>query len=209
MKVLSRVLALAGAASAVVLLTAGPSLAATCNFESGLGKDQQAIGSSHPGFVFSTTSGGSMRYADINSKAYSVTSNNGKTYEDGNYFVSGDVAAYCMNLTDQGKISFAGGPVDFFSIGYSSEYNFFADAYDSTGNLLASVSGDPNTKAHGGTGLGSLQINHSGMAYVVLHDHGGYWMIDNVSTDNPNVPEPASMSALGLGLIGLLFRRRK
>jgi hypothetical protein len=206
MRVLSHVLALAGAACAVALLASGPALAASCNFESGLGKNGQAIGTSEPGFTFTTSTGGSMRYADINSGWYSVTSDNGKVYEDGEYFLSGDVGAYCNNLADQGKVSFTSGLVDFFSVGYSSQYDFVMEAYDASGGLLTSVTGAANTKSQDGTGLSYLSVNHTGISYVVFHDHGGYWMIDNASTD---VPEPASMSVLCLGLAGLLWRRRK
>ena len=46
--------------------------------------------------------------------------------------------------------------------------------------------------------VGYLAVNRPGIAYVLLHDQGGYSTIDNLSTDAP-VPEPVSIAALGTG----------
>ena len=181
------------------------------NFEIGLGLDSEPIGNKIPGFLFSTTDGGDLYLADINTGYYSVTSDNGKVYEDGSYFVSGDVAVYAANLTDKGKISFTYGPASRFSIGYSSEFDFSLEAYDSAGVLLASDTKPANTKGQGGTELKYVSVD-TGMpniAYVVLHDEGGYWMIDNITTDAV-VPEPSSIM-LGFAVIaaGIMRIRRK
>jgi len=178
------------------------------NFESGLGHNAEAIGSAS-GLVFSTTTpGGNMYYADINSGWYSVTSDNGKVYPDGQYFVSGDVAAYLVNPSDGAKISFAYGKASYFKVGYSSLFNFTLLAYDAAGQLLDQDTGLANTKGQGGTGLRYLEVSCPDIAYVVLHDSGGFWMIDNIETDAP-VPEPASLVVLAVGLAALMVRRRR
>jgi len=44
---------------------------------------------------------------------------------------------------------------------------------------------------------------------VLFHDEGGYWMIDNITTD-AIVPEPSSiLLGLATGLAGLMRLRRK
>ena len=179
----------------------------TCDFEFGLGHNAQAIGSIL-GLVFSTTTGGGVLYADINSAWYSVTSDNGKVYEDGEYFVSGDVAAYVPNLSDRMMISFPYGTASYLTVGYSSQFQFLMEGYDGSGTLLTSATGPANVKSQGGTGLCYLTLSGSGMRYAILHDQGRYWMIDNITTDAV-VPEPASLMVLLAGLGGLAALRRR
>ena len=178
-----------------------------CDFEVGLGHNAEPIGSEIPGLVFSTTSGGDVCYADINSGWYSARSDNGKVYEDGEYFVSGDVAGFISDLNDKAKVSFACGTASYLTVGYSSLFGLTVEAYDSSNNLLDSKTGPANTKSKGGTGLTYLTVSHSDIAYVLLHDSGSYWMIDNIDTDAP-VPEPSSIFTLLSGTALIIIRRR-
>ena len=178
----------------------------TCGFESGVGRNGTPIGDGIPGLMFSTTTGGNVYYADINTGYYSVTSDNGKTYEDGEYFVSGDGAAYVANLTNRAKVSFTQGLASYFTVGYSSQFSFVLEAYNAQGALLTSATGPANTKSQGGTGLSYLTASSPDTAYVVMHDQGGYWLIDSITTDAP-VPEPASLSVIAAGLGAFALRR--
>jgi hypothetical protein len=202
--------AMAAVLMAATLLVAGAtaSIAMTWSFESSVVQNGSVIGSTIPGLVFSSVNGPGMLYANMNSHWYSYTSDNGTSYEDGEYFVSGNGAAYLSDLSDKGKVSFAYGPASFFTVGYSSENIFVVEAYNSLGTLLTSASGGANVKSQGGTGLQYLTVSHSDIAYVVMHDDGGYWMVDNISTDAP-VPEPSSLLLLGSGVVCLLARRRR
>ena len=178
-----------------------------CNFESGLGRNGQPIAGDVPGMLFSTSAGGHMLYADINSGWYSVTSDNGKVFEDGEYFVSGDVAAYVLNPADSGKVSFPFGPASYVTVGYSSQFAFVIEAYDSSNYLLTSAAGPSNTKQQGGSGLSYLTVTHPGIDHILMRDQGGYWMIDNITTNAP-IPEPASIVVMAAALAGLIARRR-
>jgi hypothetical protein len=160
------------------------------------------------GLTFTSASGEGVCLADIDSGWYSVTSDNGKVFEDGEYFVSGNVAAFIPSLGDTARITFTCGTASYFTIGYSSQFQFFVEAYDVAGSLLNSASGPANTKSLGGTGLSYLTVTHPDIAYVTLHDQGGYWMVDNITTDAP-VPEPSSVVALLMGLGGLAASRRR
>ena len=193
-----------------VLACAASAQASTqCDFENGLGQSGHAVGMSVPGFSFSTTLGHQVLFADANSGYYSVRSDNGEVFGTGEYFISDDVAAYIADPADRAKVSFAWSPASYFTVGYSSQLAFILEAYDSLGTLLDSETGAANTYSKGGTGLAYLTVSHPGIAYVVMHDQGGYWMIDNISTDA--VPEPSSVLMLLGGLSGLAvtLRRRR
>ncbi|MCP4633090.1 MAG: T9SS type A sorting domain-containing protein, partial [candidate division Zixibacteria bacterium] len=91
-------------------------------------------------------------------------------------------------------------PTDSVTIAYaaSSSYGLSLEAYDSLGNLLQSVVGSGGTYR-----VSYLTVTSSAenIAYVVMHDHGGYFVIDDVmyakpygvrcfmipTTDNPEI----------------------
>jgi len=179
-----------------------------CGFENGLGRNLQAVGSDIPGMAFSTLSGGSVRYADINTGMYRVTSDNGKVYEDGEYFVSGDVAAYVVNYGDVAKMLFTKGLAGYVTVGYSSQFQFVLEAYDGAGSLLTSTTSPANVKSQGGTGLRDITATATGIAYVLMHDEGGCWMIDNIRSD-AYVPEPSSMAVLIVLVGGIVYSKLK
>jgi len=200
-------LAYACAAVALLIASVSPSIAGIyCDFESGLGRNGQAIRTDINGLSFSTTTGGDIYYADINTGNYSVTSDNGKAYEGGDYFMSGDVAAYVANVPDIGRISFQYGSASYLTLGYCAGFPLTLEAYDVQGTLLGSAFGSVNTKTSGGLAMGFLTVTGQSMSYVLLRGTGGYWLIDNISTDAP-VPEPSSILAIGCGLAGLLAGR--
>lgn len=195
-------------------------------FEEWFGHNYEPVGGSIMGLSFATTAETDVLFADINAKIpagydwYSMTSDNGKVSGDGEYFISGDMAAYCLD--GDMKISITGSlKATQITIGISSFFDVIVEAYDIDNNIISGagsvgvVSAPANTKTrpegNPATGMQYITVScpKADIAYVLLRSEPGYYVVDNISYV---VPEPMSILALVggfAGLAGVAARRRR
>ena len=209
----------AALAIAMVALLAAPAMADTLmTFEEFVGNDGANVGSFYTGITFETIAGGSDWIGrDHSTGNYNTQSTNGTG--TGGYWLNGNgFATTALDSTgDGGKITFDNGDATYVSLDYTAANTFYLEAYDAVGNLLDVDTGAANYNTGG---PGSLYVSHAttNISYVIVHDAGNFWIVDDIQTDAtgitvPAVPLPAA-AWLGFALLGGLgavrrLRRRK
>ncbi|HDH96720.1 MAG TPA: hypothetical protein ENF73_03225, partial [Proteobacteria bacterium] len=147
-------------------------VAALIDFEDGV--DGMPIRSTIPGLEFTTTEGWDWIYGDWRTGNYNGPYPQGAYYSNGNFF------AWLGENQGKGVITFTASYATYVTVGYSAYYGLYLEAYDEANNLLDNDFGPPNTD----TGrLDFLRVDAPGMRYIVVHDTGNYWLIDDLETD--------------------------
>lgn len=147
------------------------------DFEAGI--DGIEIESSLPSLEFTTTSGLNWTYGDVRTGAYNVFPHGSAAYEtNGNFF------AWLGTTGDAGRIDFPGGGATYVSALISTDSGVQIDAYNSEDELI-STSGraDTNVNTRTFTRLTVDAPAGETIAYVIIHDTGNFWVIDDLITD--------------------------
>jgi len=215
------------AVAALLLLTAGSAFAdITMTFEEFSGLDLTPVGTFYHGITFeSNVSGSDWVARDAESGLYNVSSwPSGQAWGTGNYWINGFVSAtLALDETgNAGTISFDKQDATFVELNYAAYKDLggvalYLEAYNMDGDLLDSDSGVSNLRVADGneSGPGTLRVDWDGtdhIAYVIVHDTGNYWTVDNITTDASGItviPAPAAilLGMVGLGVVGWLKRR--
>ena len=140
------------------------------DFENGV--DQLPIRSTIPGMAFTTTMGYDWIYGDIRTGGYNVNPYGSRAYE-----CHGNVFAWLGPNQGSGRIDFTGATAGSISMLTSTAYGTYLDAYDSSGNLLGRSFAGGNI--YTGT-MSETKVIASNIAYVIVHDSGNYWLIDDL-----------------------------
>jgi len=148
------------------------------------GTDGETISSTIPGLKFTTTYGIDWKYGDIQTRSYNVYPYGSKSYEtNGNFF------AWLGATGNIGRIDFTEGKATYLSVLTSTYSGLILDAYDVDDNLIATsdwATNNLNTRTF--TRLTAEAPSDKTIAYVLIHDSGNYWLIDDLCTDAPGVP---------------------
>jgi len=136
------------------------------------GADAAPIRSTIPGMKFTTTMGYDWIYGDIRTGQYNVNPYGSRAYE-----CHGNVFAWLGPNQGSGRIDFTGATAGSINMLTSTAYGTYLDAYDSSGNLLATSFAGGNI--YTGT-MSETKVIASNIAYVIVHDSGNYWLIDDL-----------------------------
>ena len=147
------------------------------DFEAGI--DEVQIESTIPNMQFTTTSGLNWRYGDIRTDKYNVYPYGAAAYEtNGNFF------AWLGTLGDIGRIDFLGGGASYCSVLVSTASGLALDAYNSEDTLIATSGlADNNINTRTFTRLTVDAPAEETIAYVLVHDTGNFWLMDDLCTD--------------------------
>lgn len=164
--------------TAILVFCVGQAFAGFINFEDGV--DGQAIASTIPGLEFTHTGGYDWVYGDWRTGDYNGPYPYGPDPFKSQYYSDGNFFAWLGIYQGSGIITFTQSYATYFQIGYSTPSIFYLKAYDDQGSLLDQDIGYDNLD----TGrMDYLRVEAPGMAYVLLHDSGNYWLVDNLETD--------------------------
>lgn len=161
------------------------------NFESGI--DEIQIESTIPSMQFTTTGPLNWKYGDIRTDKYNVYPYGEQAYEtNGNFF------AWLGTLGDQGRIDFLGGGASYCSVLVSTASGLTLDAYDSDDTLIATSGwADNNTSTRTFTRLTVEAPAGETIAYVMIHDTGNFWLMDDLCTDANKAVIPVPTRDIG------------
>ena len=163
------------------------------------------------GVSFLNFNGYDALYGDSRTGLYN-TSSDDLGYGTGAYHHNGNMWLWAGPTADaRGVIvDFTNNDGTWFTTGYSAASAFTVDAYLTDGSMVSTI-GASNLYSPMGfltvTATAGLSID-----YLVLHDTGNQWLVDDMSGDasgvNP-VPEPSTILLVGTGLLGIIGFGRK
>ncbi len=161
------------------------------DFEAGI--DAIEIESTIPSMQFTNTGGLNWQYGDIRTDKYNVYPYGTEAYDtNGNFF------AWLGPTGDAGRIDFLGGGASYCSVLVSTVSGVTLDAYDSDDNLIATSGwADSNVGERKFTRLTVEAPAGQTIAYVMVHDTGNYWLMDDLCTDANKAVIPVPTRSIG------------
>jgi hypothetical protein len=139
-------------------------------FENGI--DTATVSSGDPGIRM----GAPWIYADVRTEHYNYPY----------YYSIGNFAVW-TGPSNSGMIVFPQQPSTYFSALISAETGATINAYNKSGRLVASSG--YSGKTTGTNTMARLTVEAPEITYIIVHDSGGFWIMDEICTDQTAPPE--------------------
>ena len=115
---------------------------------------------------------------------------------------SGDAVLFSVTVPSI-RVDFVGYTTTYAEVWYTSLSTFYMEAYDASDALLDTAIGASN---FGSNSL--LSVTGSDIAYVILHDTGNYFTVDDFAYEPIPAPGAILLGSIGMGIVSWLRRRR-
>ena len=164
----------------IVLALSPRAFAATYDFEDG-SDGELIVADSVPGVEFFPTGGRNWIYGDWRTGEYNEVYRPADPEDSSQWDPGNNIFAWLGIEQDKGKINFTEGAT-YFAMSYSSQDLLTLRGYNSFGEVVDEVTGDPNLS----TGeMGLLMVESDDLASVIIGDanRANYWIVDNIDTD--------------------------
>ncbi len=162
------------------LLLSVSAFAATYNFEDG-SDGEVVVQETVPGVEFFPTGGRNWIYGDWRTGAYNEIYRPMDPDNPTEWDLDNNIFAWLGVEQDTGKINFSEGAT-YFAMSYSSQDILTLSGYNSMGQMVDVVTGNP-TLAAGEMDL--LRVESDDLMSVIIGDgnRANYWIVDNIDTD--------------------------
>lgn len=144
------------------------------------GADFAPIVSQIPGIEFTSAGNYPWAYCDVRSGYW-----NYPTYWTiGNFWAE----VYTQGqFSNYGRIDFTEGDASYFSVLVATYSGVQVDAYDKNDVLIATSGVAPNNLYTNTMTRLTVETTSPQIAYVIIHDTGNYWVVDEICTDAPGI----------------------
>ncbi|NNJ11192.1 hypothetical protein EKD04_012685 [Chloroflexales bacterium ZM16-3] len=161
-------------------------------FETGV--DAEAI--DLPGISFTTTTDTPWVYSDVRTHKYNAPYPQDCSDRPANiaspvcqFTVGGNFSAWTGAANTSGRFNFTQGTASFVDIDISAGAGTTVLAYNSLNTPIAAAYVNPNTNGSGARGVRLDAPDGERIAYVTISSSANLWLLDNLATDAPGVPD--------------------
>lgn len=160
------------------------------------GRDGAVIGNSISGIRFTSRGADGWVYGDVRTREYNAPHPDDCSDRPENiatpvceFTVSGNIFAWLGLLGSSGRVAFTQGLATFVEVDVSTGTRLTIVAYDDERQPVDALSVAANAGTGAATRIRLAAPAGEGIAYLEITGTSGFWLLDNLATDAPGVPD--------------------